>query len=320
MGEDHLVYVRGSGFLLPFTEQYRRFRYEDIQYIAISPSSRTAMTLLWLFGLLLFGGATAAFVVNQEGAIEVPGLIFLSLLASGGAVCFLLLLRHIILGPVCRCDLRTILVRERLAPLNRLQQANQALDLLGDVITAKQKHLVKAKAAAVEISPESLARDEALRFRMAGASFPAFLNCAFFGLVTLAALHFSHVALPAAGFALGLLGILMTLTSLVRSVRYPAPGPLRFFLSLATGAFVLFSGLVLVYLVHMAALEPAYTVGITGPFEAFTAIREVGGIAYYFVFLAAGGAMLGIGIAGLAVYARWKRRLDQFKETAETSQ
>ena len=53
LGEDDLVYVKGSGFLMPFTEEYKRFRLGEIQSFSVAKTSRTGLTLLYVF-LLLF--------------------------------------------------------------------------------------------------------------------------------------------------------------------------------------------------------------------------------------------------------------------------
>ena len=46
LGEDHLVHVRGSGFLVPFSEEYRRFSLSEIEAVTLARTSRVGKGLL----------------------------------------------------------------------------------------------------------------------------------------------------------------------------------------------------------------------------------------------------------------------------------
>jgi hypothetical protein len=48
LGKDHLVYVKGTGFLVPFTEEYKRFRLSEIQAVNVARTSRIGFSLLYL--------------------------------------------------------------------------------------------------------------------------------------------------------------------------------------------------------------------------------------------------------------------------------
>ena len=47
MASDHLVYVKGSGFLMPFTEEYKRFRFDEIQCLSVVRTSRVGKGVLY---------------------------------------------------------------------------------------------------------------------------------------------------------------------------------------------------------------------------------------------------------------------------------
>ena len=48
-GKEHLLYVRGTGFLVPFSEDYQRVRYRDVQ------ATTVARTKGWLVMNLVSG-------------------------------------------------------------------------------------------------------------------------------------------------------------------------------------------------------------------------------------------------------------------------
>ena len=47
LGEDHLGYVRGTGLMMPYSEEYKRYRYSDIQAVSIAKTSRVAGIVLF---------------------------------------------------------------------------------------------------------------------------------------------------------------------------------------------------------------------------------------------------------------------------------
>jgi len=50
-GEDHLVYVRGSGMTMPFSEECKRYCYRDIQVVSIAKTSRAAGIVLYCWSV-----------------------------------------------------------------------------------------------------------------------------------------------------------------------------------------------------------------------------------------------------------------------------
>lgn len=314
MGQDHLVFVKGSGFLINFTEYYRRFRYQDIQYLTVTPTSRAGGFATYLLGLLAFGGTLIAIVANRDAEpLSVFLLVTLSIL-SGGIILFMFLfMRHLLLGPTCVCDLKTSLKQERLGPLNRLYLANQALDVLEEVIREKQTHLTQISGASESGSdlPPPTGED---RLSIGKTVLPAFIDYSLFGVVALAALHLESVALCAAGLVLIILGNLMLVRSLIRSYRYASPDAIRRLLFALLTSIMIFGGVAMVYFIQIVSSNPVFLQTVSGPFEAFAAIPTLGGLVYYLVFLVPTLLILAVSLTGLFQTLKWQKRLSQAEE------
>ena len=82
VGEDHVVYVQGSGFLLPFTERYSRFRFRDIQCLAITETNRVGWVVLHLFVSLGFLGIVAA--IFSASSLGTVAWVFIGIFAFFG--------------------------------------------------------------------------------------------------------------------------------------------------------------------------------------------------------------------------------------------
>lgn len=308
MGEDYLVYVKGTGFILNFTEHYRRFRYQDIQALSVTRTSRGGKITLHLSGLLVCAGSIGLIINGAEGGLSTLLLVTLSIFSAGTILFLCLFLRNLMLGPTCFCDLRTNLKTERIVPLNRLHLANQAIDVLGEVIGEKQKHL-ETDAEPAKVSLSRLAKAEQDRLSIGKTVFPAFLDYAIFGLVALAALHLESIALCATGLVLVVLGNMMLFRSLVRSFRFATPAVIRRLLFVLLTAVMVFGGLAMVYFVDIVSKNTLFLQTVTGPFEAFAGIPNLGGMVYYLLFLAATLFILVPAVAGLFQVLKWRKRL-----------
>jgi hypothetical protein len=308
LGGDHLVYVKGSGFLMPFSEEYRRFRLSEIQALSVAKTSRIGLGLLFLGGVI--GGALPASLIlllaeslGGVAAFFVSVFLLIALLAAG------LLLRHLVLGPTCLCELQTRLSRERLRPLNRYHFALETVRRIEGLVREAQ-----AEAAFPEVGEETrvvaLPPPEPAAFyevpATATASFGAF---ALVGLASLASIHLESPVL--AGLVLLLLfgaSLLLTI-ALVASVRRATPESIRAVLWTLLGLDFVVLGIGAVYYIVAAAGEPAYTVGITGPLEAFAAIALEGGVVLYGVLVALFAGLAATAGTGLALVAKWRTRL-----------
>lgn len=310
MGENHLVYVKGSGFLLPFTERYFRYRYQDIQYLAITQTSRVTSTILYTLGLLVFGGIITGIVAAMIGN-EPPlsAVIWVAILTGFLLLFLLLLMRNQLLGPTCKCDLRTDQKRERLAPLRRLHIANHAVELLTDIVEQKQQ-------AIFQETQTPLTNDEFKAVSHGNSEIPktvvpAFIDYLAFGIITLAALHFESVALWAAALALAVLGNVMMISSIARSFKMQTPDSIRRCLLALFSFVMLFGGVAMVYFFQMAGSDRSFVATITGPFQAFAGIPNLGGIPYYIAFLLPSLAIATISLAGVINTLKWQNRIQE---------
>lgn len=309
LGEDHLVYVKGSGFLLAFTEEYKRFRLSEIQAVNVAKTSRVGRILLFTFGLLLSSLVITLILVNAD-SMGPAAVIGLSLAFAFGLGALGLLVRHLILGPTCVCDIQTRLSRERIIPLNRYHRTLETLKRIDGRIRTNQ--------AGVRVSEEgsrdgASAIDDAARgmgFFQVPATVPiAFGAFVVLALAGLAGLHLESLGLTAFVLFLILAGSLLLLLSLVSVVRKPTPESLRTALWLLLGLHFLVVGIGTVYYLVVATREPAYTVGFTGPLEAYAAIAAEGGVWLYVTFVGLFAAMLVSAATGLILALKWRGKI-----------
>jgi len=320
LGEDHLVYVKGSGFLMPFTEEYKRFQLSEIQAVNVAKTSRLGMGLLYLFILLVCALViTLVLVFTQE--LRPAAVVVLSIFIAVALATAALLLRHLILGPTCVCDLQTRLTRERLTPLNRYHRALETVRRVEGLVRESQRGIV---AGGAEETREGLsvrhAGSRATDFyqipRPVPAVFALFLGL---GLASLSALHLESLVLTGGILFLLVAASLLLTLSLVSVVRKPTPESIRAVLWVLLGLHFFVIGIGTVYFLIAATREPAYTVGLAGPLEAFTALASEGGMILYGVFVGLFLGFSGAGLWGLLLAGKWKRQIRFAATLAGTS-
>jgi hypothetical protein len=309
LGGDHLVYVKGSGFILPFTEEYKRFRLSEIQAVNVAKTSRTGWILLYLFGLLLAILVVTLILVVAESMRPIT-VIGLSLGFALGLVSLGLLARHLILGPTCVCDIQTRLSRERIRPLNRYHRTLEMVRRIDGLVRDRQTDVrIGGDSDGRETSPRTSSARDADFFqvpRVVPASFGAFL---LLGLGGVLGLHLESLGLTAFVLFMILAASLVLLLALIAVVRKPTPESLRTVLWLLLGLHFLVIGIGTVYYLVVATREPAYTVGLTGPLEAYAGIPSEGGMALYGVFAGLLGGMTGISFTGLLLAGKWRKKI-----------
>ncbi|MGC3991483.1 MAG: hypothetical protein QM796_17715 [Chthoniobacteraceae bacterium] len=226
LGPDHLLRVERSSF----SEKYRRFYYGDIKSIVL------VKTATWLIvpilSLLVLMGCAAGIYDSwaEPGPIiawSIPTLLFLFLLLRGG-----------LRGPSCITHIRTGAGIEVLPSLNRLWTARRALRKMIPAITVVQGELPLLTEGAHEFpildpapapGPAMTARATPTPFATplvppsAWLLWPSPLIALFSGLCFCAfILNFSNWFLIA-GFILGIVTFIPTVTTLVRLSRARLP-------------------------------------------------------------------------------------------------
>jgi hypothetical protein len=304
LGGDHLLYIRGSGFILPFSEEYKRFRYADIQGIVLA---RTA-GLFWGALGYFAGFAVAAGIAFGLLFLREPGdvgllLTTLALPLPGAVAMLALLIRHLVLGPRCVCEIQTGVKRERLAPVSRLIQGREVLERLSPRIRQAQ--------AGLEVSAELQAPMlPAPALRVPGVALVAFVLLALVGVsfLMLYVLPPSDLMATTALLLVPIAGALL-LASLAACARVPCPGSVRNAGWASLAALLALVSVAAVFYADQAIIDPALTLDFAGPMEAFAEISGRGGIGFSVVTLAAAVALLIASAIGLVVSLRWRVRL-----------
>lgn len=309
LGEDDLVYVKGSGFLMPFTEEYKRFRLGEIQSFSVAKTSRTGLTLLYVF-LLLFSAVIAGLIAGLSESYHLAKILTLSFFSAGALGALAMLVRHLILGPVCVCDIQTRLTKERLRPLRRYHFTLETVSRIDGLVREKQTDLPKPDGAEGEASAfrRVASKGPGDFYRVPKVVVPAFALFVVLGILGLLGLHLESLLVTGIVLVLLLVGSLLVTLSLVSVVRTPTPMSLRTALWVLMGFHFLVIGTGAVYFLVVAAGNPAYTVGLGGPLEAYTALPSEGGMALYGVFCAFFLGYLVCGGIGLGSARVWGKR------------
>jgi len=308
LGENHLVYVRGSGFLLPFSEQYKRFSFDEIQALMLARSSRTGTVILHLFLLFLFL-VPAALILGLSDSLGLSAAIVVAILLLASLACLALLVRHLVLGPTCVCDLQTSTTRERLRPLNRYHRTREVIARIDGLVRESQAGLAGPGAEGVSPSPRSPARRMADFYEIPRPVPFVFGSFLFLGIFGLGALHLESVLATGGIMLLVVATSLLLSISLVGVVRRPTPESIRLVLWSQLGLQFLLIGAAAVYYLIAATRDVSYTIGMTGPLEAFTGIPSEGGWIGYGLFLGIFSGYLLSGVAGLLLASKWRRNI-----------
>lgn len=323
-GDDHLVYVRGSGFLIPFTEEYKRYRFQDIQLISLAKKSRVGKAVLYSMVMMACAiPAILIFALSSDG-LSTVGVVFSSIFLIGMLASLALLIRHLILGPTCTCDIQTGLSRDRIRPLDRFFRAKELVASLEQEIRESQKGLEAGATAAGKdrdgIEVMTAESNLAAALSVSPLAIPSFAATMVFALGCLAAVHLESAAICAfLFFFLLVLGVLM-LANLVTSVRRATPESLRTVSWVLLGLLFLFIGFAVVYLLVAVSRDPAYTLGVEGPFEAFAAVATEGGLVFYIASLVLSAGLFAAGIAGLLQSMKWRGRIASGEHSAKTEE
>ena len=130
LGKDHLLSVHC--YRMDFSENYKRFYYDDIQ--AIITRKTTTGKICNIVLSVLGGSFMLAFALTSGIWSGFYGVL-------AGLVIFFLLINWL-LGPTCVCHVRTAVQTERLTSLDRLRTARKAINLLKPMIEQVQGALV----------------------------------------------------------------------------------------------------------------------------------------------------------------------------------
>lgn len=150
MGPDHLLKISSNGY----SENYRRYYYQDIQAILVWPTSS------WHGWSLVFGALFVLFGVITLDGMGNPtegGIIACAVLAFFFGA---LLVVNILRGPSCACSIRTAVQTDKIESVRRLRNALKMLPVLRERILEAQGGFSEADLAAIEALRARQARKE----------------------------------------------------------------------------------------------------------------------------------------------------------------
>lgn len=133
LGSDHLVELH----ILRYSERSRRYYLRDIRAITVDETdTRRLYTLLWLaFAVLFTGAAALLFTIGGTNSVALGA----GAAAAGGVALMVIgLLRNLVNGPTCRCQLHTAVQSADLFSLPRLRKAERFLAEIVPAIEAAQ--------------------------------------------------------------------------------------------------------------------------------------------------------------------------------------
>lgn len=305
-GEDHLLYVRGNGFLIPFSEEYLRFRYKDIQALVIvGTSGRLFSAILFGIGALLFGSLSGLFLSMRDPG-ELTPLIMTLLLPFPLAMLFLLLfVRTLLLGQRCVVEVQTSLKKERFRMLTRLPLARRIVASVDVVIRQAQDELGVSGVDAVELrSSEALNQAKGLSLPI--FALPTFVASVILGGLMLVQLHIENVLIVWTTQVLGLCLVPLVLFVITASVRNLTAEGIRFALWGLLVGLIAVGGGGFIFLANTAVDNIKVTISIFSYIEEFSRITSGAHLGFYLYFLVSSVLILAMGVYGWAQVQIWK--------------
>lgn len=133
-GPDHLLYIESQGFLVEFSESYRRIDYSKIQAFTYGRTRTWAVTITWqvILATLCALPFVYWFPHRNERYYDPSSAGFAGI---GIVVCLITvvaLIINLIKGPTCICKVQTAVQSLKLKPVMRVRQARK----LAEKITA----------------------------------------------------------------------------------------------------------------------------------------------------------------------------------------
>ena len=223
LGTDHLLSVHSKYF----SEDYKRFYYQDIQSLI---TYKTGVGKIQNLTMGLFGLLCIALAFLTQGVWAWPTMFWI----MAGLMLVLLLINRL-RSPTCVCHLKTAVQTEKLPSLCRLRIVQKAFGLLEPFIENAQGSLTRDELrenmvagqlqetkAADPIRPEQPPTQESGRTHQA-----LFYLLLFGGLLTAIDLFFNHIAITLLGSIIGIGICISTIMALVRQYDSKIPGALR---------------------------------------------------------------------------------------------
>lgn len=219
-GPDHLLVIEARGFLLPFSEVYRRIDYKNIQALTLT-ETRAFVWLTVLMVIPLMALMAAAIAVISSGGLHGAAWALL----VGIAALLGLLGVHLTRGRTCACSLQTAVLSLRLRSLKRKAPSSAVIDELAAICRHHQGELpIEPQSPVVSAAPIFDTKQEWLGSALArNTLFVALL----WGVLLTGELFVANVLWLVLGMGMLLTTFFMLIPTLVRVSQARAPGTLR---------------------------------------------------------------------------------------------
>ena len=265
VGPDHLLVIESMGFLLPFSEKYRRIDFSNIQDLSWTTTRRRARFSV-LFGIFL-AIVIWGLIANRD---SLPALVIWGALT--------LITATILLVNVARCPtvdfrVRTAVQLLRLRSVTRQRKAEALIHSISPHCLAHQAPLPGSSTP--EAVPPTTALASAPSIAGIKPTWPgsklvlwALLIQALSGLLTVTDVFVPSSAFTLGEFAVGLTAMVLIVAALTRSLRFQLPDALK---TALVGSTILYGiGFVLGIVIFISALVMTVQ---NGP-EAFETMRR----------------------------------------------
>jgi hypothetical protein len=150
--DDHLLSVTSYGF----QEQYKRFYFRDIQAIIIERTSRRRNANLIILALSVLCGMWWLVLMANWSRSSIGYAVVLSFFA---VVCAVMALGNWILGPGCRCHIKTAVQTEQLNAIRRIGTAQKVLNRIQPLIAGAQAVAAATSNPATGLPPGNTSVD-----------------------------------------------------------------------------------------------------------------------------------------------------------------
>ena len=309
LGADHLLELH----ILRYSERSRRYYLRDVRAITVDETdARRLYTLLWLSFAVLFAGSAA--LLFTFGGTN-PFALGAGAAAAGGLVLMVLgLLRNVVNGPTCRCQLHTAVQSADLFSLPRFRKAERFLREIVPAIEAAQGSVnveafaTSPEATTIPASPYALGSARRLRHESGN------IHLTFFAFLMFDAVAGSLLmwmdptgAFDAVTLFLILVYVLLNIMAFMRQANTDLSNSIK---NLTWGAFAL---LMTSYIIGVSVFS--YYVGANPELYDPTAVqftgREFAPVVYFFSAIE-----FILGVAGVYLVVQHRRLHDRLTRAA----
>ena len=140
-----MLYVQGTGFLVPFSEEYRRVRYRDVQAVTVAETRGwLVMNLVCGILLLIFGVPAILGLVTvlggPSGIVGEEAFALVTAVVCGSIATVLLgmVIWNVVRGKTCKFGIQTANGLVVVRSANRVKVAERVLTELAPLVEEKQ--------------------------------------------------------------------------------------------------------------------------------------------------------------------------------------